>query len=216
MKTDEGNYTKTAKMARAQFLEADQLLIAARPGVTTDDAYFYVGFMDMIYRCARTTGLVERSVRGGPWEDASGFGPTMSVFDYLCLDRGERVLSGKWTTTEHLGLNTHGNRTGGGGFFSKEAAFLDAHKDALPDILEGIGGEAMPVGDAAYIVPAIGDLSVYFQFWESDDEFSARVIMLWDENALRYVHYETLFYIQELIFKRIGELLRPSMAHACE
>jgi hypothetical protein len=103
MKKGKDNYTKAADKARARFVEADQELIAARSGVTANDAYFYVGFMDMVYRCARTTGLVERSVLGGPWADASGFGPTMSVFDYLCLDRGERRLSGRLTTTERIG-----------------------------------------------------------------------------------------------------------------
>ncbi|MDR1028500.1 MAG: DUF3786 domain-containing protein [Clostridiales Family XIII bacterium] len=53
----------------------------------------------------------------------------------------------------------------------------------------------------------LGKLPLYFRFYESDEEFPARITLLWDENTLRFVHYETLYYIAELFFKRLRELI---------
>jgi hypothetical protein len=201
------NYETTADMAREDFLAADPGRIAARGGVTEDENFFYVSFLDAVYRVGKATGMAERSVKSGPYEDASDFTPTMILFDYLCLERGERSLSGNWVTTERLGGHVHGSREGGG-FFEQNTEYCDAHKAELPGALTELGGVRAPIGDIGFILlPFLGVLPLYFQFRESDQEFPASVTLLWDENTLNFVHYETLYYIAELLFRRLWELI---------
>jgi hypothetical protein len=204
---DTGNYEKAAAQAREMFLASDHEAIPSRGGVAADGESFFVRFLDAVYRVDRATGMVARSVNGGPYEDASDFTSSLTVFDYLCPEeRGGRALSGEWTTTVGLGGHVHEDRTGGG-FFGKDTAYCESHKDELKDALRRLGGVEAPVSDAGFILPILGDLPLYFQFWESDDEFPAGVTLLWDKNTLRYVHYETLYYIAELFFRRLRELL---------
>lgn len=47
------------------------------------------------------------------------------------------------------------------------------------------------------------DLSVWMQFWQGDEEFPARLRWLWDENALMYLKYETMYYAVELLEDRL-------------
>jgi hypothetical protein len=202
----EGNYGKAAAQARELFLASDHGAIPARGGVTATDDFFFVRFLDAAYRVNRGTGTVERSLNGGPYEDANEFTSVLTVFDYLCLERGERSLSGEWVTTEGLGDHVHRNPSGGG-FFSKEAAYCDKQKDKLPDVMVKLGGVRALAGDVGFILPLLGELPLFFQLWESDEEFAASVTLLWDKNTLRYVHYETLYYLAELFFKRLRELL---------
>jgi hypothetical protein len=42
-------------------------------------------------------------------------------------------------------------------------------------------------------------LTVAIQFWEGDDEFPPRVRWLWDENALMYLKYETMWFALGLL-----------------
>jgi hypothetical protein len=201
------NYETAAAHAREDFLAADRSRIAARGGVTGDEDFFYVPFLDTVYRVGKATGKAERSVDGGPYEDASDFTPTMVLFDYLCLERGERSLSGNWVTTERLGGHVHESRAIGG-FFDQDTAYCDAHKTKLPSALTKLGGVRAPIGDIGFILlPLLGVLPLYFQFRESDEEFPARITFLWDENTLRFVHYETLYYIENLFFLRLREVL---------
>ncbi len=46
------------------------------------------------------------------------------------------------------------------------------------------------------------------QFWEGDEEFEPKVMILWDENALEFLHFETLFYLQEDLLKRLSEKMK--------
>jgi hypothetical protein len=202
----EGNYGKAAAQARELFLASDHGAVSTRGGVTADKDFFFVRFLDATYRVNKATGMVERSLNGEPYEDASDFTSTLTVFDYLCLERGKRSLSGEWVTTEGLGGHVHANPSGGG-FFGKDTAYCDRHRDELPGVLAALGGVRSPVGDVGFILPILGELPLCFQFWGSDEEFAARVTLLWDENTLRYVHYETLYYIAELFFKRLREAL---------
>ena len=70
---------------------------------------------------------------------------------------------------------------------------------------EALGGEKYPLGDVAYSIPVFDDLRLLIQLWFGDEEFPAQLRYLWDENALQYLKYETMFYAVPLILKRIQE-----------
>lgn len=45
------------------------------------------------------------------------------------------------------------------------------------------------------------------QFWNSDEEFPASLKIMWDENILDYLHYETTFFIVSHMLCRIQEMM---------
>ena len=48
-------------------------------------------------------------------------------------------------------------------------------------------------------------LPIAIQFWFSDEDFPAQVRWYWDENALQYIKYETMYFavghLQRLLSK---------------
>ena len=48
------------------------------------------------------------------------------------------------------------------------------------------------------------DFAIWFQFWDGDDEFPASIKYLFDERALRYMHYETLWYAMHSLTDRLA------------
>lgn len=69
------------------------------------------------------------------------------------------------------------------------------------------GGVREPVGDVAYRLPTFDFLPVIVQFWESDEEFPASFQILWDENVLDFMHYETTYYTAGHLLARLEEVM---------
>jgi len=43
------------------------------------------------------------------------------------------------------------------------------------------------------------------QLWFGEEEFPACLRLLWDENALMYIKYETMYFAKGLLLKKIEE-----------
>ncbi len=56
-----------------------------------------------------------------------------------------------------------------------------------------------------YIINLFEFLPVMIIFYEEDCDFPAEFKILWDENTLDYMHYETTFYAVQHLFERIEE-----------
>ena len=41
------------------------------------------------------------------------------------------------------------------------------------------------------------------KFYHSDEEFPASITLLWDENTLQYMYYETVFYVAGFLIHEI-------------
>ena len=48
-------------------------------------------------------------------------------------------------------------------------------------------------------------LPVLIQLWFGDEEFPAVLRLLWDENALMYLKYETTWFAKGLLLERLRE-----------
>ena len=59
----------------------------------------------------------------------------------------------------------------------------------------------------AYSIPVFDDLRLLIQLWFGDEEFPAQLRYLWDENALMYLKYETMYYAVPLVLNRIKECM---------
>ena len=95
---------------------------------------------------------------------------------------------------------------GGGSGFGKNAAVFAGRCEDLKKACEKLGGVPEKVGDVAYKLPLFDFMEVIFQFWDADEEFEASVRILWDENILSYMRFETTFYAALHLLERLKEL----------
>ena len=66
------------------------------------------------------------------------------------------------------------------------------------------GGEKAGAGDVSYNLPVFQALKLRLSFWDADDEFPASLSLLWDENVLDFMRYETTFYAAGYLLDRLS------------
>ena len=68
----------------------------------------------------------------------------------------------------------------------------------------------MPTGDIAYSIEVFDGLPLMIQLWFGDEDFPARMRLLWDENALMYLKYETMYFAREVLLSRLKREMEES------
>ena len=198
------NYKIQAQQARDRFLTYDQQKLIAKLRLKADENYLYTALFDRTYRINRKTGDLER-LEGDAWLDANTFGEVLTLMDLVCDSREDRFICGRWKNMGDFGLMFHKN-------------LLEGKKDALAEMFQhraeafrraclALGGEVFPRGDAAYRIEVFDGLPLVVQLWFGDEEFPARLRLLWDENATMYLKYETMYYARGLLMDRIEQLM---------
>ncbi len=197
------NYEQAVLQAQALFLNYDQNKMLQRFLLEADNAYLYINFVGERYRICRGTGLVERPTAGG-WERAK-FNAAMSIFDLLCNANGCPVLTGEWGTASS-GMKATMSGALEQTLFAEKAERFAGREDALRAACIALDGVETTGADVAYTIAAFDWLPVQMRFWSPDDEFPATIQLYWDKATLRYIHYETTYYVADRLFDRLGEL----------
>lgn len=198
------NYQIQAEGAKKHFLRYDQQKIIKKLKLKADENYLYTVLFSKPYRIERKTGNVSRRERDR-WEEANTHAEVMTLMDLVCDSREDRYLSGRWKNMTSFGLMFHQNL-----MEDKADAWtlrFQENPEALRRACLALGGKPLPQGDVAYAMEIFDGLSIALQFWEGDEEFQPRVRYLWDENALMYLKYETMYFAVNLLLRRIGEYL---------
>ena len=60
-------------------------------------------------------------------------------------------------------------------------------------------------GDVGYGIVLFDGLKIGIQLWLGDEEFPSALKYMWDENALMYIRYETMYYAVGLLRRWIME-----------
>lgn len=184
------NYAIAASQAKQLFLRYDQQALIGKLDLRCDENFLYVLFFGQNYRIARGTGDMER-FDGSAWVDGNSFSEVMSILDLVCGSREDRHLGGKLLSMDTFGLQFHQNLN------EREnptARYFDEHFPAFCAACLALGGENVSQGDAGFVFRIFEDLPLAVILWRGDDEFSAQLRYLWDENALQYIRYETMYY----------------------
>ena len=178
------NYMKMVLGARKIFLECDQSAMIARWGLESDADNLYLRFMGERMRVDRHTGEVASMETEGYIPDEY-INESMVLFDLLAYPQGRPRASGRWASISTLGgiIGAGHDRT-----LSREA------------VAEQFSGRIDALRAACEVFE---DFGIWFQFWDGDDEFPASIKYLFDENALRYMHYETLWYAMGCLEDRL-------------
>ena len=87
------------------------------------------------------------------------------------------------------------------GFFANLRGWLYNHSSSS----EAVGSFAATVSSSE--IPAFSFFPVLLQFWESDEEFPPQIKILWDDQTMRYLNFETTYYLQGDLLKRLQEIL---------
>lgn len=197
------NYAIMARQAKELFLQYDQQRLARKLGAKLDGDYLHTAFLGEPWRIHRQTGDISR-LHGDAWVDANSFGEVLTLLDLVCDSREDRCPSGRWKNMRDFGHGFHQT------FLEQRdpwAERFQACPEAFSRACQRLGGERYPLGDAAYSIPVFDRLRLLVQLWFGDEEFPAQLRYLWDENALQYLKYETMYYAVPLVLKRIVECM---------
>lgn len=198
------NYALQAQQAKRYFLTYDQNALIKKLGLKYDDEYLFVNLLCELYRINRTTGDIYRLHRGR-WIDADSHREVMTILDMVCDSREDRYITGRWKNMQSFGRLFHT------GLLEKErdpwALRFDRDPESLHRACRALGGLALPGADICYSMEFFDGLCVCIQFWHGDEEFSPRLRYLWDENADRYLKYETMYFAIDLLHGRMKEEL---------
>lgn len=198
------NYLIQAQQAKNRFLTYDQNALIRKLSLKADEDYLYVTMLFQSYRLCRKTGNTERSVNGS-WTDANSHAEVMTLLDLVCDSREDRHLSGRFKSMQDFGHMFHQNLLENGK--DPWAEKFQADPDGLRKACDSLGGTPFPHGDIAYVLEFFDGLPLLVQLWFGDEEFPASLRILWDENALMYIKYETMYYAKSLLLSRIAELM---------
>lgn len=205
MRDQKSNYDLQVDVAKKIFLEYDREAMIQKFQLQADDLWMYISYLNTPYRIGRKTGDIEECIQN-EWYPCRTYVTVMTIYDLLCFHRGEKApfLSGQWCTAGTFILTGVQGDT----FTKRYASLFSGRIAELKAACQRLGGVIQPPMAGAdvtcriYVTPFF---PILLQFWEGDEEFAPRLILLWDRNADRFLHYETTFYLQGDLLERLKD-----------
>ncbi len=197
----QNNYSLQAAAARARFLTYDQEALIQKHRLEADPQYLYSCMLGRSYRIHRKSGSIECREQS-TWVDANTFEQTLTLLDLLCDSRPDRHICRREKAQASFGQMFHRNLAE---VPSEEAFLFDREPEGLKKACLRLGGTPCPGGDISFRFPFFEELCMTLRFWHSDEEFPPQLRWYWDENALAYLRYETMYYADRLLLNRITE-----------
>lgn len=181
-------------------MEYDVALLGQKPGVVdqgSELATCFLGQQTLIYK---EDGQIVLDGRN------ADFGEGLSVLDWLCDRKPDAAASMEFAPIGSLpGIYV------GGGNLSMDMPGLSR---AIQENPEGfrtacaqMGAQPQSMGDMGYLLWIFPDLPMCLKFYFGDEDFPPQLTLLWDKNTLRFVRYETAYYIAGCLQKRLLELM---------
>lgn len=195
------NYLIQVRQAQDRFLTYDQQALITKLRLKHDDTYFYIPMLAQTYRIHRGTGNVEKEIPGG-WADANTHGEVMTLLDFICDSRENRYIRGQWKNMLSFGLMFHQNLLEDQRDVWAER--FERDPDGFRRACQALKGRSLPFGDIAYAIELFDGLEIVLQLWFGDEEFPANLRFLWDENALMYIKYETMYFARGMLLDTLA------------
>ena len=167
-----------------------------------DETWLYASMLSETYRIHRKSGDLFRKTETG-WADANSYEEVMTLLDLVCDSREDRFVLGRYKSLTDFGLMFHRQ-------LLDEDPWANWLQDRFADFCQAcrsLGAEPFPRGDGAFVFRIFEDLPVVVQLWLGDEEFPPSLRILWDENALMYLRYETMHYAKGLLLQKIRKAM---------
>lgn len=199
------NYEITKRRVQSEFLKYDQEKMIRKFTLKFDENYLYIKFIGHLYRIDRHTGFLEWSEDNFNTCVEGDFNEALTIYDLLCDSKEYCRAADDYINLKSLSaLQSSSKKLGDGLLDGKDKRF--DHEDKLfCRACEKLGGVKAGKGDVAYEIPLFDFLKCRIQFWNSDDEFEAQLQVFVDKNILQFVRYETVWYAQSHLMKRLTE-----------
>ena len=226
------NYDLMRDQMETEFLNYDQEKMIRKYGLAHDDKYLYLTFVGRKCRIGRNSGRVEWTEDDFCHAVHADYNISMTIFDVLCYAKDDCCLSGRFMPVNQL-KGTVQSASPGKDMFGGTAKKFDGHTGRLARACELLGGQKERVGDVSYRIPLFrwypakcadarrnlrdsvscqtDSLPVILQFWESDEEFPPVLKLMWDENILSYMHFETTFFAAGHLLERLNGLMGEAL-----
>lgn len=198
------NYDLQVDIGKQIFLEYDQEALIRKFRLDADEQYLYLTYLNTPCRIGRSDGGIEEYIEG-VWRECRSYSTVMTIYDLLCYHKGTTppTLSGQWCT---VGTFIVAGITETEGFTRRYAKFFDGKIDKLKTAcqrLDGVVQPRMAGADLTCKFQVTPFFPVLLQFWEGDEEFSPKLLILWDRNTGSFMHFETTFYLQGDLLSRL-------------
>ena len=171
--------------------------LAAKAGVEDTPAHLKTKFFGQAVLIRKCDGAVTVDGRRASFEEA------LSVYDWLCDRRDGAAAKGAYCPVGSL----PGVFVGGKGLgmeLPKLARRIHEAPDAFANAARAMGAEQLPLGDLGFRFEIFPGLSVCLKFYFGDEDFPPKLTLLWDENILQFVRYETVYYIAGCLSQRLA------------
>ena len=198
------NYDLQVDIGRRIFMGYDQKLLIQKFSLDADPQWIYLTYLNTPCRISRTDGRIDELLNS-TWTECRDYSTVMTIYDLLCYHKGATapVLYHQWCTVgSFIVTGVQDTET----FTKKYAALFDGRLDALKAACKKLGGimeKKMAGADITCRIPATPFFPVLLQFWEGDEEFPPKLILMWDRNANSFLHFETTFYLQGDLLERL-------------
>ena len=208
MKQTVSNYDRQVDMAAEIFLQYDQETLIRKFHLDADELWIRLTYLNGSYRICRKDGHIQRLEQ--QWEDCRDFNTVLTIYDLLCYCQGEELplLSGKWCTVGNFVVTGVTNTET---FTSQYADRFRGRTQILKKACQALGGQLLPTmagADVTCRIPVTEFFPVLLQYWDGDEEFSPRLILLWDRHTDKYLHFETTFYLQGDLLSKLWKIAK--------
>ena len=212
MKNATSNYDLQVDIAKRIFLEYDQEVMIRKFRLEADTDWIYLTYLNTPCRISRKNGTVEEYVENA-WQECRFFSTVMTIYDLLCYHKCETLptMLGQWCA---VGTFVVTGVTETDTFTKKYAAMFDGHLTDLKAAAQRLGGILQPPmagADVTCLIPVTPFFSVLLQFWEGDEEFPPKLMLLWDRSTDKFLHFETTFYLQGDLLERLKSRMEETV-----
>lgn len=199
------NYDKQVDIGKSYFLKYDQEKLAVKFHLEMDERYLYLTYIGTPCRIERATGTVYEK-NGEAYTECRSYETVMTIYDMLCHSSEPELppLGGKWTLVANFAAA--GASPSADIFSQKYADYFSGKVEELKQSCIRLGGQIKPrlAGtDVTAEIPAFSFFPVLIQFWDADDEFPAQIKIMWDDQTMRYLNFETTYYLQGDLLERL-------------
>ena len=212
----ESNYEKMKRACAQAFCETDHKALIERFGLKHDGSYLYLQFFNQPFRLSKKTGAIDQlresaSSENDTWREAQ-FDESMTIYDLLSYAQPTCHASGQIVNMKSLHMSMAATAPQPDGFYAPQearfASFEACQRGILAHAAKNLGGTPLDKADASAQFTVIDDLAMQIHLWLPDEDFPASIQFYWDENALQYMHYETVWYANEFILGELEERCR--------
>ena len=196
------NYEIQLQNAEKRFLSYDCMAMARRLGLPCDAEAIYIDFLGRRCRIDKLSGRITYSDSG----ERLAFRAAMSIYDYICRSTPLPSFGGRKLPINSLQKSHPG--VGEAGYYERYTVKFDENRETFAAACRAMGGTAYPRGDAAFTFTVFDGLELTVQLWYSDEEFDAKLALLWDEQVLNALMYESAWYVCGYLLNEILEKMK--------